>query len=639
MNKVEIAIVAGLSLMLLGWMYLAQQTQRRAPRPPVTQGEQVERADMRDETAPEDTERATTDPDPEPAVSEPETVETEFEAEADVQTEAEASEATTEELVADEGTPVQAKPQLPEKEVTFETSTIRMTVSSWGGAIKSVYLTGYRQTTEEDSPVLELDFRADPALSLSGISGLSTNHDFEIEKTVDGEGLLIRRQTEYGLLFERTIRPLNGYNLSVEDVLKNTGAETLELPSYHVGTGPMTPVKTKAMTRMTYLGIDTLSEVGGENVVHWAKKGPDGSEGSLADRFRPGGASGGCAAFRGSPDEMLPRSIQVEIDEAPGWVAPKNKFFVQVLDPETDQGGGFVVKAVRHVNDAEDPAVPETWAGSAQLKRVSAAIKTRPGKLESGEDITRNYTYYVGPKKFDILKSFGSEQKRIMEFGFFRPICELLLVVLNKINALFHNYGIAIIILTIIVRVVFWPITHKSTESMKKMQKIQPLVSEIRAKYKDKPQKMNQEVMALYKEHKVNPAAGCLPILVQIPVFIALFTMLRSAVELRFSSFLWISDLSEPERLLDFGFAIPIIGWDSLNILPLLMTGVTFAQQRLTPTAGDSQQQKMMAFMPVFLLVFFYNMPSGLILYWTTSQLIAVVQMGMQRRKAREESP
>ncbi len=623
MNKLEIAAVAALSLMLLVWMFTAQQGRQPPPRrtvPPVEEGKSPDKQSEPEQVSPE--------PKQEKADVEHSAPETEAEESGALQ----ASQPAGEEKIE------QSKPQLPEKEVTFETSEARMTVSSWGGAIKRVELNRYRESTEEESPVLTLDLRALPALSLSGISGLTTNHDFEIERTSDGEGLLIRRETDYGLMFERTIRPKNGYNMSVEDVLKNSGNESMELPSYQVATGPMKPVETKAMTRMTYLGIDSLSEVGGEDVVHWAKKGPEGNKASIADRFRPG-ASGGCGAFSGQPDEMLPKSITVEIDRASDWVAPKNKFFVQILDPEAEAGGGFVVKATRHVLDSEDPEVPGTWAGAAQLKRVSAAVKTPALALSPGEEVTRKYTYYVGPKEFDILKSFGSQQKRIMEFGFFRPICELLLVVLNKINDFIHNYGIAIIILTVIVRVIFWPITHKSTESMKKMQKIQPLVSEIREKYKDKPQKMNQQVMALYKEHKVNPAAGCLPILVQIPVFIALFTVLRSAVELRFADFLWIRDLSEPERLLDFGFTIPLIGWDSLNILPLLMTGVTFAQQRLTPTAGDSQQQKMMAFMPVILLVFFYNMPSGLILYWTTSQLLAVIQMGMQRRKAKEETP
>jgi len=136
--------------------------------------------------------------------------------------------------------------------------------------------------------------------------------------------------------------------------------------------------------------------------------------------------------------------------------------------------------------------------------------------------------------------------------------------------------------------------------------------------------------MALYKEHKVNPMGGCLPMFIQIPVFIALFSVLRSAIELRFSKFLWISDLSEPENL--FAGMVPIVG--SLNILPILMAATMMWQQRLTPTAGDAQQQKMMAvMMPVMMLFFFYGMPSGLVLYWTTSQVLMIAQMLIRKKK------
>jgi YidC/Oxa1 family membrane protein insertase len=166
------------------------------------------------------------------------------------------------------------------------------------------------------------------------------------------------------------------------------------------------------------------------------------------------------------------------------------------------------------------------------------------------------------------------------------------------------------------------------------MGEIQPLVKEIQAKYKDNPQKQQQEVMALYKEHKVNPMGGCLPMLVQIPVFIALFVVLRSAIELRFAPFLWIRDLSEPENLL--AGMIPVVG--SLNILPLVMAGTMFWQQKLTPGAGDPQQQKMMAFMPLLMLVFFYSFASGLVLYWTTNQCLMIAQQLInKRRQARKE--
>jgi YidC/Oxa1 family membrane protein insertase len=238
----------------------------------------------------------------------------------------------------------------------------------------------------------------------------------------------------------------------------------------------------------------------------------------------------------------------------------------------------------------------------------------------------------VGPKKQAILQTLGKYQHEIMQFGWwdwFRWICRMLLWTLNAIHAVIHNYGIAVILVTVAVRLLFWPITHKSTESMKKMQKIQPLVKQIRERHKDNPQKMNQEVMALYKEHRVNPMAGCLPMVVQIPVFIALFIVLRSAIELRFAPFLWIHDLSEPEGLLRGMLPMGL----SLNILPLLMTATTVLQQRLTPTAGDPQQQKIMMIMPIMFLFLFYNMASALVLYWTVSQGLAIAQLVWQKRR------
>jgi YidC/Oxa1 family membrane protein insertase len=204
-----------------------------------------------------------------------------------------------------------------------------------------------------------------------------------------------------------------------------------------------------------------------------------------------------------------------------------------------------------------------------------------------------------------------------------------LLTTLNLIHAVIPNYGVAIILLTVIVKIIFWPLTHKGTESAKKMQKIQPLVAELREKYKDQPQKMQKAQMALYKEHGVNPMASCLPMLVQLPIFIALFTVLRSAVELRFAPFLWIADLSEPEGLLAGVLPFPQGG---LNILPILMTLTMVLQQRLTPTAGDPQQQKMMMIMPVVMLFILYSMPSALVLYWTVSQSLSIAQLVWQRK-------
>jgi YidC/Oxa1 family membrane protein insertase len=203
------------------------------------------------------------------------------------------------------------------------------------------------------------------------------------------------------------------------------------------------------------------------------------------------------------------------------------------------------------------------------------------------------------------------------------------LSLLNFFNSFIPNFGIAIILLTILVRIVFWPLTHKSTMGMKKMQEIQPKMKEIQAKFKDNPQRLQQETWALYREAKVNPMSSCLPMLIQIPVFIALFNVLRSAVELRYAPFLWIADLSEPEALFSSWF--PFGG--GLNILPIFMALTMALQSALTPSTGDKNQQRMMVvFMPIMMLVMFYNFPSALSLYWTLSQIFSIVQMWLIRR-------
>jgi YidC/Oxa1 family membrane protein insertase len=366
------------------------------------------------------------------------------------------------------------------------------------------------------------------------------------------------------------------------------------------------------------LGVDTLSP-GGEGVKYWGAKIPKEFDVAREKKGLP----------------KLPMDLNWPIDRPVDWVAVKNKYFAQILTPD---GGGekVVVHAARMALPAE-AADPTFKPKNAIVREISASLLLPELYLGAGEVFTRAIQYYVGPKKYLELSKNGLHQVDVMEFGMWAPVGKLLLKIMNGIHDYLwpHNYGIAIILLTILVRIVFWPVTRKSTESMKKMQEIQPLVKAVQAKHKDNMQKQQQEIMALYKEHKVNPLGGCLPMLIQIPVFIALFVVLRSAIELRFAHFLWIGDLSQPENLLKGMLPFGL----SLNLLPILMAATMAWQQRLTPSASaDPNQQKIMMFMPIMMLVMFYTFASGLALYWTTQNVLMIVQQLMMMRKKKAAS-
>lgn len=226
---------------------------------------------------------------------------------------------------------------------------------------------------------------------------------------------------------------------------------------------------------------------------------------------------------------------------------------------------------------------------------------------------------FVGPKDFDALTVFGHEAKKIVRFGFFGFIAEVLFVTLKFIHKYVPNWGFAIIILTFVIKVLFFPLTYHSTKSMAKMADLQPKIKALRAKYKKSKtdiaqrRQMNEEMMKLYKENGVNPAGGCLPMLLQIPVFFGLFSLLRAAIELRQSPWIfWIKDLSIK---------------DPLYITPLLMGATQFISQKMTPTTADPSQAKMMLIMPVVMTFFFMNFQSGLVIYWLASN---VLQIGQQ---------
>ena len=478
--------------------------------------------------------------------------------------------------------PAPALPATPEKIVVLESDDVKLELSTWGAVVKKVTLKKYakdRGEISDENPPVVFDFSDSPL----GAGASVEAYDVAEEKPGSVK-----------------------FTCGAKSRVISLGANyRIELEDDGIG-GPLS----LGLMRMGDSKNDLLS------VDSWAMDAGKGKEGVLhhcegdspLKGYLIGGLSGGCSGSKSA--EGMPERAAVPFPGAQKWVAVKNRFFVTALCSSTAANTGFETTVVRDMS-----------AANYRPASVSARVSLADGAEK------RTSVFYVGPKKQSFLWDLG--MKDVMEFGMWRWLCYPLVWVLNFFNNLIPNYGIAIILLTILVRLLFWPLTHKSTVGMKKMQELQPKMKEIQAKFKDNPQRLQQETWALYREAKVNPMSSCLPMLIQIPVFIALFNVLRSAVELRYAPFLWIGDLSEPEGL--FASWFPFGG---LNILPILMAVSTGLQSAFTPSTGDKSQQKMMMiFMPAMMLFMFYSFPSALSLYWFLSNLFSIVQMWIIRRQ------
>ncbi len=297
------------------------------------------------------------------------------------------------------------------------------------------------------------------------------------------------------------------------------------------------------------------------------------------------------------------------------------------------------------------------WAGNGDryfisclvpLKPVESIVKVSGGdssvvtryiqsmeRIDPGKQIQLSFQCYMGPKSLKVLGEYKNNLKKAINFGWFDVLAKPCLIGMNLIHDIIPNYGVAIIILTILIKLLFWPLGTKSYKSMNDMKKLQPLMNQIREKYKDDKQKMNQEVMNLYKTYKVNPMSGCLPMLVQMPIFFALYRMLYQAIELRHAPFMgWINDLSAPDRLFNFGVAIPFMQPPyGIPVLTIIMGATMFLQQKMSPTMGDPTQAKIMMFMPIFMTVIFINFPAGLVLYWLVNNVLSIGQQYYIQKK------
>ena len=298
------------------------------------------------------------------------------------------------------------------------------------------------------------------------------------------------------------------------------------------------------------------------------------------------------------------------------WVALQSRYFLSGLIPDQ------IEEASLHLALKSDQFV--------------AARYLQPEKaLQPGTQYTYKYQLFMGPKRIQELRNVGNDLQKVVDFGWFDIIAKPCLWLMNLFYSVIPNYGVAIIIMTLLVKLLLWPLGQKSYKSMSEMKKIQPLMKEIREKYKDDKQRMNQEVMGLYRTYKINPLGGCLPMVVQLPVFFALYRMLYEAIELRHAPFfLWIDDLAAPDRLFRFDFSIPFMEPPyGIPVLTIVMGASMLLQQKMSPPMGDATQAKMMMFMPIIFTVIFINFSSGLVLYWLVNNILSIAQQYYTQKK------
>lgn len=322
----------------------------------------------------------------------------------------------------------------------------------------------------------------------------------------------------------------------------------------------------------------------------------------------------GVLNFAGDPNETRYQDVCVATQEKILHLnARKDMVFDQVK---------FLGLRNRYFTAIVEPTAKNHYIASVKKispQRTEVGLSSTEITLQIGQKIEQKFHIYLGPQELKLINQANPDWTLVMHYGTFNLISQFLLQLLEFIHNFVHNWGWTIIILSFIIYLVFYPLTLKQMRSMKEMQVLQPAIEELRQTYKNNPQKLNKEIMELYRLHKVNPFGGCLPLILQLPIFFALYQALMRSIALKGAHFLWIKDLSEPDRLFILPLSLPILG-NELNILPIVMTIGMFWQQKISTvsasTSSAEQQKLMRIIFPLMFGFIFYRMPSGLVLYW-----------------------
>jgi YidC/Oxa1 family membrane protein insertase len=440
-----------------------------------------------------------------------------------------------------------------------------------------------------------------PVGALSESPGVAVE-GFSLQANVQENSVAMVRRLEDGVDVKKTFTvnesPDGQGNYTVVMALEfaNPGSTAVQRPDFYVSTGGAAPVHATDMT--IYTGFDWYRDGKAHFTdVNWFESSSIPLTGiQLRDA----------------------QNFYTEKAEGISWAAVKNQYFVNIVAVNEGEAASTVW--------ARRLTRPHPGEETTEVFGIEGALGFPGFRLEPGAVKIWSLQIYTGPKDLERLSQLGHGEQEVMNFGIFKWVSEILLYSMNALYGWLGNFAAAIIALTIIIKALLWPLQNKATDSMRRMAALSPKMTELREKYKDDPTKMNQELMKLYKDYGVNPFSGCLPMLIQIPIFFGFYSMLGTAIELRNSSFLWVNDLSQPDTVAHvLGFPI--------NILPLLMAATMFWQMAITPNTGDAMQRRIFMFMPLIFILFAYNFASALSLYWTTQNLISILQLYLTRNK------
>lgn len=470
-------------------------------------------------------------------------------------------------------------------------------VSDAGGIEKAVLS---RHLGEGDKPVVLNVHGAPPVGSISAAPGVFSGGFVREENTASPNQISFVQTAPDGLIARKVFTVNKGkkgegdYTVDLEVSFFNGGRTPVGRPGFYISTGGAAPNHSSDLA--IYTGID------------WYREGRT----TVADVNWFNASSIPLVGIQIRPE----REIYEEKADNISWVAVKNQYFATIVAAVEGTVGSAAWARRMDLSYPDDKKV----------HGIEGAMGLPGFQLEPGQTQSWKFQIYAGPKDLARLNELGHGEQSVVNFGMFKWVSVILLFSMNALYGVLGNFAAAIIVLTIIIKAVLWPLQNKATNSMRRMSLLSPKMTELREKYKDDPTKMNQELMKLYKDYGVNPLSGCLPMLIQIPIFFGFYSMLGTAIELRNSSFLWVHDLSQPDTVGHLlGFPI--------NILPLLMAGSMLWQMQITPKTGDAMQQRMFMFMPVIFILFAYNYASALSLYWTTQNLISIGQLYLTRNK------